>query len=79
MEVNRTDSGRKRGYYEKGIEIVKEVYFCKDKNIAQLSGMEYSEKWSFMQIMIDWDKKEVITFLKSTWNSTYDTRTVTKF
>ena len=48
---------------KKGIEIVKEVYFCKDKNIAQLSGMEYSEKWSFMQIMIDWDKKEVITFL----------------
>lgn len=64
---------------KKGVEIVKEVYFAADKETAKIYNMEYSEQYSFMQIIMDYDKREMRTFLKSTWNSSYDVHQVTKF
>lgn len=64
---------------KKGIEILKEVYFCNDKKNAETYGMEYSATLSYMQVLIDYDKREIRTFKKSNWNSSYNTTEITKF
>jgi len=64
---------------KKGVEILKEIYFCVDEENAKSYNMEYSEQYSYMQVLIDYDKREIRTFLKSTWNSSYDVNQVTKF
>ena len=61
---------------KKGIEILKEVYFTVN---PYHSFMVYSEKYSYMQVLVDWDKREIRTFLKSTWNSSFDVNKVLKF
>lgn len=62
-----------------GIEIVKDVHFCQDKETARLYGMEHSDLYSHMQVLIDWDKREIRTFLKSKWNSNHDVNQTVKF
>lgn len=64
---------------KRGVEIIKEVHFCTDKETAEIYGMENSELYSYMQVLIDWGKREIITFLKSTWNSSYDVNQTVKF
>ena len=64
---------------KRGIEILKEVYFCRDKETAKLYGLEFSEKYSYMKVLIDWDKREIRTYISSVWNSSYDVKETVKF
>lgn len=64
---------------KRGVEIIKEVHFCSDKETARLYGMEQSDQYSLMRVTIDWDNREIRTFLKSTWNSSYDVNQTVKF
>lgn len=64
---------------KKGIEILKEVYFTNVKENVEIYGLEYSELYTYMQILIDYDKREIRTFLKSNWNSSYNKNIITKF
>ena len=64
---------------KKGIEILKEVHFTNVKENVEVYGLEYSELYTYMQILIDYDKREIRIFLKSNWNSSYNKNIVTKF
>ena len=64
---------------KKGIEILKEVHFTNVKENVEVYGLEYSELYTYMQILIDYDKREIRTFLKSNWNSSYNKNIVTRF
>ncbi len=64
---------------KKGIEILKEVHFTNVKENAEIYGMEYSASYTYMQVLIDWDKREIRTFLRSNWNSGYNKNIVEKF
>ena len=64
---------------KKGIEILKEVHFTNVKENVEVYGLEYSELYTYMQILIDYDRREIRTFLKSNWNSSYNKNIVTKF
>lgn len=60
-------------------EVLKQVWFCNDKEEAARTGKPYSGSYDYMQVTIDYTAREVITFLKSNWNSTYDETTVATF
>lgn len=64
---------------KKGVEILKEIYFCSDEETAKVMNMQYSSTWSFIQILIDYDNQEIRTFKRSNWNSSYNVTEVTKF
>ena len=64
---------------KKGIEIIKEVRFAQSEETARIYGMEYSSLYDYMQVLIDWDKHEIRTYMHSTWNSSYDVKDVHKF
>lgn len=64
---------------KKGVEILKEIYFCSDEETAKVMNMQYSSIWSFIQILIDYDNQEIRTFKRSNWNSSYNITEVTKF
>lgn len=64
---------------KRGIEILKEVNFCKDKETAKICGMEFSVEYSYMQVLIDWDKREIKTYIRSLWNRSYDVEKTVKF
>ena len=76
-ESNNTE--REGTKMKRGIEILKEVYFCRDEKTAKLYGMEFSEKYSYMQVLIDWDKREIRTYIRSAWNNSYDIEKTVKF
>lgn len=61
---------------KKGVEIVKEVYFTNNPNHPTI---EYSDLYKYMQILIDWDKREIRTFMSSKWSSSYNVNKVVKF
>lgn len=73
------NTGRKETKMKSGIEILKEVYFCSDEKTAKICGMEFSEKYSYMQVLIDWDKREIRTYIRSLWNRSYDVSKTVKF
>ena len=62
-----------------GIEILKEVNFCSDEKTAKICGMEFSEKYSYMQVLIDWDNREIRTYIRSLQNRSYDVSKTVKF
>lgn len=76
-ESNNTE--REGTKMKRGIEILKEVYFCRDEKTAKICGMEFSEKYSYMQVLIDWDKREIRTYIRSLWNRSYDVEKTVKF
>lgn len=49
--------------------IITEQYFGRDKSECYLP---YSEEWKSVQIRIDYETGELVTYLISTWNSDYD-------
>lgn len=57
---------------KKGVEILKEVHFCKDKETADSYSMLCSDTLTFMQISIDYDNRFIRIYKKSNWNSSYD-------
>ena len=61
---------------KKGTEILKEVYFTNDPHHPTMS---YSDSYKYMQILINWDKREIQTYMQSNWNSSYNVNNVVKF
>ena len=53
-------------------KIIKEIYFCADKETAKIYNLEYSERQTQCQVLLDYDKNEIRIFFKSTWNSDYN-------
>lgn len=49
--------------------IISMQYFGRDKNECYLP---YSEKWEWVQTRIDYETHELVTTMKSTWNSSYN-------
>lgn len=63
----------------KGTEILKQVHFTASHETARKHNMEYSDKYIFMQVLIDWNKRELITFLKSREDIKLDRTNIEKF
>ena len=56
---------------KKGIEIIKQVNYTADKEVAKKYNIEYSEEYVFMQVIVDHRKKKIGIYLKTVSNDVH--------